>query len=84
VYYKFYMETHENSSDPDEERYHAQTGGGFANMEATLRLAPTSTQPAADFLTLPGSWYLRLSSENERQQEIALAHMPADFCIFEE
>ena len=84
VYYKFYMETHENSADPDEEQYHAQTGGGFANMEATLRLAPTSTQPAADFLTLPGSWYLRLSSENERQQEIALAHMPADFCIFEE
>ena len=84
VRYKFYMKTHENSSDPEEEKYYEQTGGGFANMEATLRLAPSPSPPEAGFLPLPGSWYLRLSSETERQQEIALAHMPADFRIYEE
>ncbi len=89
VTYKFYMETHDNEQDKKENEYQSQTGGGFPNMEATLRLEPDTTtyrqdSEAAPWLTLPGSWYLRLSSEEQRRQEISLSRMPANFHLYEE
>ncbi len=83
VSYKFYFEGYDREDDPRHKDYDQQTGGGFPNMEATLRLTPPSYLPDdMTWLPLPGSWYLRLSSERERQQEIDLSHLPATFDVF--
>ena len=82
VSYKLYMENTDHDTDEAGQAYHRQTGGGFPNMEATLRLRPVEGALPADsaqWLTLPPSWYLRLSSDKERQQEIELSNMPATF-----
>ena len=85
VSYKFYMETYDNEQDEQENEFDEQTGGGFPNMESTLRLQPATTlSDSIEWMSLPGSWYLRLSSENERQQEVRLAHLPARFELFKE
>ena len=82
VAYKFYMENTDHDTDKDSEEYLRQTGGGFPNMEATLKLKPTLDNMSADsthWLTLPTSWYLRLSSDEERQQEVELSNLPTTF-----
>ena len=82
VAYKFYMENTDHDTDQESEEYLRQTGGGFPNMEATLRLKPTFGDVPADsahWLTLPTSWYLRLSSDEERQQEVELSNLPTTF-----
>lgn len=85
VRYKFYLAGYDHSDDKDEWEYRQQTGGGFPNMEATLRLRPCKQVPdTVGWKPLPGSWYIRLSSEEERQQEIDLSHMPARFELFDE
>ncbi|MBP5508203.1 MAG: hypothetical protein J6Y23_10265 [Prevotella sp.] len=85
VSYKCYMEIYDKSEDPDEKNYDQQSGGGFPNMEATLHLSAAPSLPDSIAWTqLPGSWYLRLSSDKERQQEIKLSHLPAIFDIFRE
>lgn len=85
VRYKFYLATHESSTDKAEEEFHAQTGGGFPNMESTLRLSPCRQAPdSVTWLPLPESWYLRLSSDNEREQEIRMAHLPSHFVLLGE
>ena len=85
VSYKFYMEGYDRSDDAAEKEYDQQSGGGFPNMEATLHLAAAPSLPdSIAWIPLPGSWYLRLSSESERQQEIKLSHLPALFDIYKE
>ena len=82
VAYKFYMENTDHDTDQESEEYLRQTGGGFPNMEATLKLKPTFGDVPADsshWLTLPTSWYLRLSSDEERQQEVELSNLPTTF-----
>lgn len=84
--YKIYMATHDSDDDKAEREFHQQTGGGFPNMEATLRLSPaTATLPdTAQWLSLPGSWYLRLSSDEMRRQEIRLSHLDSRFQLLDD
>ena len=85
VGYKCYIVGYDKVVDPEVQEYERQSGGGFPNMEATLHLsAATSVPDSIAWLPLPGSWYLRLSSNAERQQEISLSHLPATFDIYRE
>lgn len=85
VSYKCYIEGYDREDDPTVKEYEEQSGGGFPNMEATLHLSVPSYLPdSIAWVQLPGSWYLRLSSNKERQQEISLSHLPADFNIYKE
>ena len=83
--YKFYFEGYDKEDDPHANEYNQKAGGGFPNMEATLHLSVASSLPdSITWVQLPGSWYLRLSSEKERQQEISLSHLPASFDLFKD
>ena len=85
VSYKCYIEGYDRGDDPAEKAFDQQSGGGFPNMEATLHLSAATALPdSIAWVPLPGSWYLRLSSERERQQEITLSHLPALFDIYKE
>ena len=85
VSYKCYIEGYDKEEDPVINEYDQQSGGGFPNMEASLRLTATPSLPdSIAWVELPGSWYLRLSSDKERQQEISLSHLPAVFDIYKE
>ena len=85
VSYKCYIEGYDREDDPVVKEYEEQSGGGFPNMEATLHLSAAPSLPdSIAWLELPGSWYLRLSSNKERQQEVSLSHLPAYFDIFKE
>ncbi|MCR4854101.1 MAG: hypothetical protein K5893_10985 [Prevotella sp.] len=83
IRYKFYFKEKESRPDKSEQEYHKETGGGFSNMESTLNILPMTNLPD-EFLwkTLPKSWYLKFNSDEERAQEIELAHMPAEFVFF--
>lgn len=83
ISYKCYIEGYDREDDPHVREYEEQSGGGFPNMEATLLLSPANCLPdSTAWCLLPPSWYLRLSSERERQQEISLSHLPANFDIY--
>lgn len=85
VSYKCYIEGYDRADDPGTKEYDQQAGGGFPNMEATLSLSVAPSLPdSAVWTQLPGSWYLRLSSDEERRQEISLSHLPASFDIYQE
>ena len=85
VSYKCYIEGYDREDDPDQKEYDQQSGGGFPNMEATLHLSAAPSVPdSIAWNQLPGSWYLRLSSDSERQQEIFFSHLPAHFDIYQE
>lgn len=85
VSYKCYIEGYDKEEDPVINEYDQQSGGGFPNMEASLRLTAAPSLPdSIAWVELPGSWYLRLSSDKERQQEISLSHLPAVFDIYKE
>lgn len=85
VSYKFYMEGYDRGDDVREKEFDQQSGAGFPNMEATLHLSPASSMPdSIAWIRLPGSWYLRLSSDQGRQNEISLSHLPATFDIYKE
>ena len=85
VSYKCYIEGYDREDDPDTNEYDQQAGGGFPNMEATLHFSSPSTLPdSIAWVQLPGSWYLRYSSDNERQQEISLSHLPAIFDLYKD
>jgi len=85
VRYKLYLSGRDGDLDESQQEFHDQTGGGFPNMEATLRLQPTDEEPG-DYdcwYELPASWYIRLSTEADRQKEVILDNLPAVFTIFE-
>ena len=83
--YKCYLEGYDREDDPHQEEFNQQTGGGFPNMEATLHLSVAPSLPdSVAWIQLPGSWYLRLSSEKGRQEEISLSHQSATFDIYQE
>ena len=74
----------DSSDDQSEREYNEQTGNGFPNMESTLSMKALRGAAAPDSQQvhqLPFSWYIRLSSEAERRQEIELSHLPARFEI---
>lgn len=86
VNYKLYYGCHDSSTDSKQEEFEKQTGGGFPNMEATLRLEPGSHAALPDSTTwhvLPRSWYIRFNTEADRQKEIELSNLPATFTIYE-
>lgn len=85
VGYKLYMETEDSETDDSTTEYDGQTGGGFPNMEATLRIdgsVPSGGETNVDdmsWLELPKSWYLRYGTEESRRREVELANLPADY-----
>ena len=72
--------------DPGEQQYSELTGGGFANMEATLTLTPSDEAPDdyTQWFSIPRPWYVRISSDSQRREEIHLSNLPAAFKLFEE
>lgn len=86
IRYKTFDVIRENSSDPQEQEYYEKTGGGFPNMEAVLTISPAASVPtdSTRWEMLPRSWYIRLSSDAERQREIELSAMPATFVLYNE
>ena len=89
VAYKMYFANTDGEVTKDQREFSEQTGGGFPNMEATLELH----RPQGDnfqlsivnyqFINLPPSWYLRLSSDAERQRDVELSQLPATFETYE-
>lgn len=86
VRYKSYYAGRDGDSDKHQEEFNEQTGGGFPNMEATLRLMPCEDAPSdhEQWIELPTSWYIRLNSDADRQKEIELSNLPSTFTIFDE
>lgn len=85
VTYKMYFANTDGEVTKDQQEFAEQTGGGFPNMEATLDLRPPTT--GASPLTwevLPPAWYLRLSSDAEREHDVHLSGLPATFEIYDE
>ncbi|MCR4602951.1 MAG: hypothetical protein K5683_05400 [Prevotella sp.] len=84
IRYKMYFAGHD-SEDQRQKEFNDQTGGGFPNMEATLRLSTCSESPSGydQWLELPASWYIRFNTDDDRQKEILLSNLPATFSIFE-
>lgn len=83
VRYKFYMVTHDSEDDKQAQAFTQQTGGGFPNMEAVLRMAPPVDTPADTVPTqmLPPSWYITYNTDADRQREVQLANLKATFRI---
>ena len=82
VGYKFYFKSKERIMDDGEREYLKETGNGFANMEAVLRIVPIRSVPAEwEWKSLPKSWYIRFNSDEDRAMEIELSHLPADFTL---
>jgi len=100
VGYKMYFANTDGEETKQQREFQEQTGGGFPNMEATLTLTPApeseknqGTEAApdsllaashSDFILLPPSWYLRLSSDADRERDIRLSSLPATFTLFGE
>ncbi len=85
VSYKMYFANTDGEVTKDQQEFSEQTGGGFPNMEATLEFGPqTARRPALVWEELPPSWYLRLSSDAERERDVRLSRLPATFEIYEE
>jgi hypothetical protein len=86
VRYKMYYAGKDGDYDERQEEFHSQTGDGFPNMEATLKLSPCH-EKASDstlWLELPTSWYIRFNSDADRQREIELSNLPSSFTIYED
>ncbi|MBR2101184.1 MAG: hypothetical protein IJ928_00355 [Prevotella sp.] len=82
--YKFFFNEHESRPDASDREYYAATGGGFSNMEASMTLsASNGTNGEEEWKRLPKSWYIKMVSDEERQEKIALAHLPAVFKLYE-
>ena len=85
VRYKCYMVARDKGSGKAEQLFDEQTGGGFPNMEATLRLSDGSAQVAASASKeLPPSWYVTYNTDADRQREVELSNLPAEFFMFED
>ena len=100
VRYKFYFKNTESRPEKLESEFNKKTGGGFANMEATLSLkydstavipapiaapkANTDSTQVPTWKEIPKSWYLKFNSDAERAYEIELSHMPATFRLMDE
>ena len=85
VHYKFYLVGRDSSTDKDEQAFNEQTGGGFPNMEAVLKMAPPSDLPQQGEATeLPPSWYITYNTDADRQREVELANLKASFKIIED
>ncbi len=98
VGYKMYFANTDGEVTKDQREFSEQTGGGFPNMEATLELSPLrstfgrmlpkertdSHLSPLNWESLPPSWYLRLSSDAERQRDVELSRLPATFEIYDD
>ena len=83
VRYKFYMVTHDSEDDKQAREFAEQTGGGFPNMEAVLRMGEASPNPLQreGAIELPPSWYITYNTEADRQREVELSNLKASFRI---
>ncbi len=85
VTYKMYFANTDGEVTKDQQEFSEQTGGGFPNMEATLDLRPpTIGASPLTWEVLPPAWYLRLSSDAERERDVHLSGLPATFEIYDE
>ena len=87
VRYKLYMVIREGSEDKQHREFNEQTGGGFPNMEATLKLTSSDDYMIGDqssWKELPPSWYLKYNTDADRQVEIELSNLPAKFVLYED
>ena len=87
IRYKFVYRATERLTDTKETEYNAQSGGGFSNMEAVLRLSKThETAPPDSTIWTPllPSWYITYSTDASRKYEIDLSNQSADFVIYDE
>ena len=85
VSYKLVYGGRDGDYDKTKEEFSEQTGGGFPNMEATLKTSPASEELGeVAFTDLPPSWYIKYNTDADRQKEIELSSLPATFSIYEE
>lgn len=83
IRYKFYYMAEEKISDAQNNDFDRESGGGFSNMEAVMCLSPVQLSPTKLTLwsSLPRPWYIKINTDDERKQEISLAHLPAKFYV---
>ena len=85
IRYKFFFKARENITEKDEASFDSLTGGGFSNMESTITLKPATSVPdTCEFKPLPRTWYIKINTDSEREYEIELANMPAQFVLYKE
>ena len=84
VRYKFYYQAFEKTADEQSSEFDRESGGGFSNMEAEMHLRPErlSTTKLVVWTPLPRPWYIKINTDDERKQEVALAHLPAKFQLY--
>lgn len=86
VRYKLYMVIRDGSEDKQHREFNEQTGGGFPNMEATLKLTSCAEDLSeqTSWKELPPSWYIKYNTDADRQKEIELSNLPAMFTLYED
>ena len=81
ILYKFFFQATEKTTDEQSTEFDRESGGGFSNMEAEIIISPIQL-PSTKLLTwkpLPRPWYIKVNTDEERQQEVELAHLNAVF-----
>lgn len=92
--YKFFYNCTERIQEKKDSAYYHDTGNGFTNIEATLKLEPADSVLAtfdtllsglkeaekgdtlSHWISLPKSWYMRLSTDLQRREEVRISHLP--------
>lgn len=86
IKFKFNYYSYEKYVDKNNEKLNQDMGSqGFSNMESTLTIAPIDNVNVEDSLKieLPKTWYVRINSDEFRQNEIKLSHLPSNFQLLE-
>ena len=84
IAYKFYFKAEDpNDTDEQSQEFSRQTGGGFSNMESTVRLRHTDIAPddSTRWMSLPRSWILKYNTDEQRAYEVELSNLPATFTL---
>ncbi len=85
VSYKLYYAGSDGDTDQHQQEFDERTGGGFPNMEATLHISPAPMLLSeGQWHTLCPSWYIKYNTDAERQREVELSNLPAEFHLFTE
>lgn len=84
IRYKFYYQATEKIVDKQNSDFDQESGGGFSNMEAVMNMSPVQLPSTRLTLwkSLPRPWYIKINTDDERKQEISLAHLPAKYDAF--
>lgn len=84
IAYKFYFKAEDpNDTDEQSQEFSRQTGGGFSNMESTVRLRHADIAPddSIRWMSLPRSWILKYNTDEQRAYEVELSNLPATFTL---